>query len=276
MGKQFLLGYMGVDFEKDGSLSLMRLNVLAKAQSFSAKPFPFICIEEALPEPLYKELEATFPESLICSTPALDGGITYRYKSNPVLMDQRVPQIWREFFEYHTSPEYFRACIKLFEPHLATHFPKLLDAALASNVTVRNIDNSGTFVTDCQFVVHEPIDKTGTSRTPHLDNLVEIYAGLLYLRNPDDFSAGGNFTLHDVPQEVQEVNRSLGREVGSLYHNPVLEVPYRRNTFCMFLNVKNSVHSVTPRINPLHRRRSINIIGEFNNNGYMWNVREVR
>ncbi len=96
------------------------------------------------------------------------------------------------------------------------------------------------------------------------------------MRNPADESLGGNFTLHDIPAQVEEVNRSLGREVSVACHNPVLEVPYKRNTFCMFLNVKHSVHSVTPRIQPKHRRRSINIIGEFNNTGAMWQVKEVR
>ena len=42
-----------------------------------------------------------------------------------------------------------------------------------------------------------------------------------------------------------------------------------------FLNVHNSVHSVTPRINALERRHSINIIGEYNKNGAMWTKDEI-
>ena len=44
----------------------------------------------------------------------------------------------------------------------------------------------------------------------------------------------------------------------------------------MFLNVAGSVHSVTPRISPTERRRSINIIGEYNRNGKMWKVQEIK
>ena len=44
----------------------------------------------------------------------------------------------------------------------------------------------------------------------------------------------------------------------------------------MFLNVMGSIHSVTPRIEPTERRRSINIIGEFNGNGKMWKVKEIK
>ncbi len=254
----------------------MDLNLLQKAKGYQEWPFPHICIEDALPERIYDELERSFPEDIVCNTPALDGGVTYRYKSNPALTDMRIAPIWRDFFEFHTSPDYFQACVKLFEPHLEAHYPGWLDAFSIAKVTTRNIDNSGDLVTDCQFVVHEPIGMEGTSRTPHLDNPVEIYAGLLYMRNPADRSEGGNFTLHEVTQEVDEVNKTRGREVVSGVHRPVLEVPYKRNSFCMFLNVKNSVHSVTPRLQPQLRRRSINIIGEFNNTGAMWQVKEVR
>jgi hypothetical protein len=145
--------------------------------------------------------------------------------------------------------------------------------------SVRNIDRSGEVVQDCQFVVHEPVDQTGTSRTPHLDNPVEIFAGLLYMRKSEDKSEGGNFTIHEAG-DLKEVHMGhdgqSGREIDNNLHKPVFEVPYKANTFCMFLNVKNSVHSVSPRINPTERRRSINIIGEFNGTGKMWNLNHVK
>jgi hypothetical protein len=147
---------------------------------------------------------------------------------------------------------------------------------LTKSVSVRDVDNSGHYVADCQFVVHEPVDQTGTSRTPHVDNPVEIYAGLLYMRPRVDNSSGGNFSIHKTTGPITEVNKSLGRQIDDSLHSPVKQVPYQRNTFCMFLNVKDSVHSVTPRLQPEHRRRSINIIGEFNGTGKMWKVKEIK
>ena len=167
-------------------------------------------------------------------------------------------------------------CINAFEPHIEKEYPGLLEKLYAGNVTVRDVDNTGDYVTDCQFVVHEPVDQTGTSRTPHVDNPVEIYAGLLYMRKTEDTSAGGNFTIHETTGKITEVNKTLGRQVEDSLHNPIKQIPYNRNTFCMFLNVSNSVHSVTPRIDPKHRRRSINIIGGFNGNGRMWKVKEIK
>lgn len=255
----------------------MEISVLQKKVAVQMQPFPHVCIEDALPDAIYDELEATFPEALVCDTDPFDGGTSYRYKANPALIERRMPSIWRNFFEFHTSPEYFRACGQLFADAIATHYPDgLLADMLSQSVTPRNVDNSGHFVTDCQFVVHEPLAETRTTRTPHLDNPVEIYAGLLYMRKPGDTSRGGNFTLHETTGPIEEVNKTLGRQVDNRLHRPVKQVPYQRNTFCMFLNLKNSVHSVTPRVGATERRHSINIIGEFNRTGRMWKVREIK
>lgn len=253
-----------------------KISVLQNVKTVFKHPYPHVCVDEALPDYIYKELAETFPQELVCSTQPHDGGITYRYKSNPALVEGKISNIWQEFFEYHTSTDYFRECINLFEPWIEELYPQYIEDMYSKPVTVRDVDNTGNYVTDCQFVVHEPVDETGTSRTPHIDNPVEIYAGLLYMRLPEDESTGGNFTIHEVTGEITEVNKTLGRQVEDSLHKPVKQVPYVANSFCMFLNVKDSVHSVTPRIKPQHRRQSINIIGEFNGTGRMWKVREFK
>lgn len=254
----------------------MNISVIQNVNSLLHNPYPHVCIEDALPEKIYNELEETFPEELVCSTQPHDGGITYRYKANPALIDRKIPQIWQDFFDYHTSKDYFKEVISLFEPSIEKHYPHLLDDLHQQSVAVRDVQEGGHFITDCQFVVHEPVDQTGTSRTPHIDNPVEIYAGLLYMRKPGDNSKGGNFTIHETTDEITMVNKTLGRQVEDHLHRAVKQVPYKRNTFCMFLNVLDSVHSVTPRIGATERRRSINIIGEFNKTGRMWKVREYK
>ena len=252
------------------------ISVIQNVKSIFIKPYPHICVDDALPDNIYNELEATFPDELVCSTQPHDGGITYRYKANPALINEFLPSIWQEVFEYHTSSEYFRGCINLFEASIEKYYPHLLEDLYNKPISVRDIDDSGYFVTDCQFVIHEPVAETSTSRTPHVDNPVEIYAGLLYMRRPDDKSTGGNFTIHKTTGEITEVNKTLGRQVDNSLHSPIKQVPYRRNVFCMFLNVKGSVHSVTPRVGATERRYSINIIGEFNKTGRMWKVKEIK
>jgi hypothetical protein len=254
---------------------MSNLSVIQNVKEVYTHPYPYVCVEEALPENVYKELEETFPEELVTSTSPHDGGITYRYKCKEA-NDKPIPAIWQDFFAYHTSPEYFTACLNLFAPVIESNYNQYKNLLDADNITVRDVDNSGQYVTDCQFVVHEPVDQSGTSRTPHVDNPVEIYAGLLYMRKANDASEGGNFTIHEQTGNIEQVNKSLGRQVADNIHKPIREVPYKANSFCMFLNVMGSIHSVTPRINPTERRRSINIIGEFNGNGKMWKVKEIK
>ena len=258
----------------------MNISVIQNVKEIVDLPYPHVCLENALPEKIYKELCESFPESLVTSTRPYDKGICYRYQCNPALVEKKIPQIWQDFFEYHTSPEYYRACIALFEKNIIHHYGEVAyEKLLNYKPSIRNIDRSGEVVQDCQFVIHEPVDQSGTSRTPHLDNPVEIFAGLLYMKKPNDKAEGGNFTIHeskDITQVHMGHDGQSGREIDNDLHKAVFEVPYKANTFCMFLNTKNSVHSVSPRINPTERRRSINIIGEFNGNGKMWNLNHVK
>ena len=174
---------------------MSELSVIQNISKVETDPYPYVCVKDALPDRLYKELADTFPEELITSTQPHDGGICYRYKMKECAQEAP-PSIWQDFFAYHTSPEYFRACAELFSSSIVQHYgEEFYENLITGTVTPRDVDNSGQYVADCQFVVHEPVDQTGTSRTPHVDNPVEIYAGLLYMRQDGDTAPGGNFTV---------------------------------------------------------------------------------
>lgn len=244
------------------NLSVLQRTHLPSKAELHIKPFPFIIIEDALPEKIYQELEETFPEVLVMDDAFISEPNTYRYKGNSVFLDngdrRTIPNLWLEFFEYHTSREFLEHSLNVFGLELEHH----------QKVTIRNVDNSGHYVTDCQFVVHEPLPETETTRTAHLDNPIEVYAGLLYMKKKNDMSTGGDFVIH----ETQEPVTTKDVRVVTSKTKPVHKVPYRPNTFCMFLNVNNSVHGVTPRVNARKTRRSINIIGEYspNSSHRMW------
>ncbi len=252
------------------------ISVIQNIAEIGTDPYPHAWVEDALPESVYRELEKTLPVDLVKSNGAYDTGGTsgdggnFRYKSAAALTERKIPNIWLEFFEYHTSEEYFRSVISLFERQIENQYPQYLDLLRAGSVEVRGLTQNAPLVTDCQYVIHEPLDEEKTTRTPHLDNPIEIYAGLLYMKHPDDESTGGNFSVHEVIKPIAAINRAAGREVDSDIHHLCAEVPYKRNSYAMFLNVLNSVHSVTPRKNAKLDRVSINIIGEFNSGNRMW------
>ena len=123
----------------------MSISVLQNFKKVESYPFPHICIENALPEDIYNELEETFPEQLVCSTEALDKGITYRYKSNPALVDNKISNLWKEFFEYHTSKNFFNHVISIFENSIESYYDTEFITQFNGDVGVRKLLQENIF-----------------------------------------------------------------------------------------------------------------------------------
>ena len=252
------------------------LSLLNKKPKVETNPYPHVLIEEALPWDLYEELENSFPEKQVLSTEALDNGRTHRVKSNVILNPNFQPDIWRKFCEYHTSAEWFNEVNELFKDYM----PKQLHKTFTEkDLGARGwADENKNIWTDCQLVIHNPVQDR-TTRTPHIDNPMEMWAGLMYMPYKNDESTLGEFQLRSVLDDVKKVNMNLGRQIYRSNLGPVVKsVPYKRNTFVMFANNSpNTIHGVSLRQNAKLYRRSVNIIGEFKRNfAKMYKVHEVR
>ena len=249
------------------------LSILQKRTKLIKDPYPHFVIEDALPSKLYDQLEEEWPEKQLLGTTPYDNGICYRLKADEMLKPYVVSSAWREFTKYHTSAEFFNEVAEIFGDLMPS--VTNLEKTLSPRGWDRGADHIGT---DCQVVMHKPIDYS--SRTPHIDNPREIYAGLLYMPYSNDRSTGGEFQIHHTQDQITEVNKSGGREVPEKKKGTVVKsIPYKRNTFVMFLNNSSqAIHSVSPRVGATMHRRSVNIIAEFNKvaNRSMFGVREYR
>ena len=251
------------------------LSLLNKKPKVETYPYPHVVIDDALSWDLYEQLENEFPEKTLLATEPLDNGICYRMKSNILLQNSFESKVWREFAEYHTSAKWFNEVVELFKPWMSKiiqHKTYTENELGARGWADKNIN----IWTDCQVVIHKPITE-GTTRTPHIDNPMEMFAGLLYMPYKNDTSTGGEFQLHAVKDTVKEVNIKAGRQIYDYNNGGVVKtIPYKRNTFVMFCNNNpNTIHSVSPRRNSTQYRRSVNIIGEFRR-GYkvMYKIKE--
>ena len=240
------------------------------AQHYFEDPYPHVIIEDALPEDVYKKLYDSWPVQEIKDKLEIIGGHTFRYMSNDVLNKKIVPvsEDWENFFKAHTSQEYYSKVLNLFEKHI-----QHIDFLKQQKVVVRGSGESKV-VTETQFVIHNPVKET--TRTDHLDNPVEIYAGLLYMRKPEDEAEGGDFVIYKS-DPVFEVSRQNGRELLETTKREVVKtIKYKPNCFVMFLNTNRAVHGVTPRINSQTERLSINIIAEVTDRKYkMFPIKKV-
>jgi|TARA_B110000977_G_scaffold61576_1_gene83798 hypothetical protein len=234
-------------------------SLLQKKLTVQADPYPHVVIEDALPWDLYEQLEREWPEQQLLATQPHDNGICYRLKADSMLRPGLVSEAWRKFTEYHTSVKFYNEVKNVFKDYI-TDLPNV-----ENSLSPRGWDKGNDMIgTDCQTVMHSPIDFS--SRTPHIDNPREIYAGLLYMPYPKDDSTGGEFQIHRSVGEIKRVNKNGGREVEVKNQGSIVKsVPYKRNTFVIFCNNSSaSVHSVSKRENATLHRRSVNVIAEYN------------
>ena len=246
------------------------LSVLQKKPTLIKYPYPHFVIEDALPENIYEQLEAEWPKDQMLNTQPYDNGICYRLKSDELLKPNKVSTLWKDFAEYHTSKLFYQEVQSIFADYIKDTDPTLGPRGW--------VDKDATVWTDCQAVMHKPI--TYTSRTPHIDNPREMYAGLLYMPYKNDTSTGGEFQIYEAKNNVTKVDMPKGRHVFSEDLGKVVTtVPYKKNTFVMFANsTPNAIHGVTRRANAIEYRRSVNIIAEFSrrSNRSMYSVTEVK
>ena len=94
-----------------------KLSVIQNIKSVESKPYPHVIVYGALPDDVFQELHDTLPNDYVDSKPFSEVDPSQRIKWNTLVEDKwPIANIWKEFFDYHTSREYFDAVLDLFEP----------------------------------------------------------------------------------------------------------------------------------------------------------------
>jgi len=233
-----------------------------KNMEFYEKPFPYLIIDEALPWEYYNKLNNEFPkfEKIINKKEFIEN-YAYRYNTIESLNDKEVSATWKEFIKYHTNYKFLDEFYEVFNNSITQIYPsskgKLPNE---KNIGVRFSGNH-YFNLDCQFVINTPTQTETAVIEPHLDNPKEFYAALLYMKDKNDNSQGGNLTIHAFKGKPSFYGKSRVRGENI---NLIEEIEYKENRLVMFLNTPSSLHGVTKRSKTNYYRKYINIIGEFN------------
>ena len=98
-----------------------------------------------------------------------------------------------------------------------------------------------------------------TTLGPHVDSEMELFAGLIYLRNPLDTSKGSDLVMYELKDDCPKQFMSNKRRIPLKYLNPVKTIEYRLNNAVFFINSPLSVHSVSVRSASRFDRRNINL-----------------
>jgi hypothetical protein len=235
-------------------------------------PYPFVHATEALAPEHYRELAEAFPsmDRVVAGRP-LANNHAYLINAPEVMSDAAMPQVWRDFFAYHTSRAFLDELLAFWRPAIEREYPDIEGRfgkplrELSTSVRRRGKHKRGEekdadVMMDVQFGVNSPVTAPTTVRGPHVDNNHKLFAGLLYFRLPEDGAEGGDLSLYRFRSE--RAYHDARMDYDERFVEPFRTIPYRANSFIMWLNTGRSLHGVTPRKpTPMHRRY-VNFIGE--------------
>ena len=253
-----------------------RLSILAGVRPVDvySDPFCHLVRNACLPAQTYRNLAAAFPPTdviLAGREPRLVNAAA-RLPAFKVLDNAAIAPIWRDFFAFHTSDQFWKDIVRAFgtalrktHPDLERQAGKALDDWRAGP---RGAASEFDVQLDCQFVVNTPWP-AGTAaqagrrqlsvKTAHVDKRDTILSALLYFRDPDDRGAGGDLELYAWSREPRFLKPRVILPSDIELRG---RVPYAANTLVAFVNSARAAHGVTSRAPSQFPRRYVNFIAE--------------
>jgi hypothetical protein len=161
-----------------------------KQSDIVTEPYAHFTRSDAVPASLYQELAAEFPTlaTIVNERSDIGSNEAVRMTVKQVLSDRRIAPLWREFFEYHTSADYWRDVTRLFAQHFRREFPELEERVGRAyedwRVVPRGYAGEADVRLDCQFVMNTPVKRKSSVKTAHVDLCDKIFSALFYMRDP--------------------------------------------------------------------------------------------
>lgn len=221
-------------------------------------PYPHGVTLECLPPELYRMLAQARPDwEFIAEGYKSQNNKRVDLPAVHALNSYHVPDIWKDFIDYHVSHSFYLRVLDRFEPYFKEFYPEL---NLREFTTApRYSQQKADIYLDCQIGVNTPVREEGTVSYPHLDSNQELWAALMYMRADDDY-AGGDLIIHKCKEIPQMYGKRQIRKESLI---PYERIPYKANTLACFVNTPYSIHSVTNRKVTEKPRLLVNLSLEF-------------
>src|SRR5262249_50282038 len=110
-----------------GGTQRAALNVLgAGIGRVAAQPYPHVMLPEALAPALYAELEQSFPslETILAGRKADAENAAVRLSAADVLANDKISSLWRDFFAFHGSADFWTAIVRVFGEEMRRAYPE--------------------------------------------------------------------------------------------------------------------------------------------------------
>jgi hypothetical protein len=244
-----------------------------KKKDYNSYPFPYFVIDKPYNDKIYSNLEKDYNLFISHFKKNEDyekNNIRLQISSNDFFKSNLFKNsIWHDFISYHSSKKFFLDIIDIFYDDIYKIYPDIINL-IENNKNKENFlglrekknNEKFFFVSDCQPGINTPVKIESTVRNSHVDNPVELIAGLFYLRLPNDNSIGGDLEImeNNNKNEIKFYNKA------EVYNNNDLKVfkkiNYKKNNVIFFLNTINSIHRISPREKCSIPRNLTNIIFE--------------
>lgn len=242
----------------------------AKKIDVCAEPYPFIVIHEPLDTDICEQLMAEYPSmGTVTNGAKYASNQRFSYSASEVFGNEAITPLWREFVETHTSQTFLNEVIHLFDDQIRTVYPDLeaqigaLETLKAGVRKINTFENADVLM-DAQICVNTPVVGAPSSvRRAHVDLPNKLFAGLFYMRRPEDDSTGGDLELYRFKDRR---DRFRAEYISERFVEVAKTVKYERNVLIMFINSIDSVHGVTVRSKTHVQRQFFNLVGEVNCN----------
>lgn len=229
-------------------------------------PFPHVVITDPIEAELCSKLISEFPPlKTVTQGKPVDSNQQYLYSANKSLDDTSISPTWREFVKVHTSQAFLREVMFLFKEPILENYPfleKKIRKIEELKSGIRKLDDfsSADVLLEAQIGINSPVtDSPSSVKRGHVDLPNKLFAGLYYLRDPQDTSTGGEFEIYRLKDKA---HRFKGQFIDDKYIELVKTVKYERNVLVLFVNSVKSVHAVSVRSKTDSLRQYLNLVGE--------------
>ena len=239
-----------------------------------SEPFPHVVIENAFDDDLCMELLEQFPPlEVVAQGAELGSNTRFSLPAHLALESDAVSDAWKQVVQAHVSPQFLADLIDAFGHDIRASYPAFeaefgqLDSLRAGLRQVDSFENADVLL-DAQISMNTPVTGRPTSvRSSHLDDPDKLFAGLFYLRHPDDDSTGGDLEISRYRSRRRGFRGPL---VYNHFVEPVRTVRYERGTLVLFLNTPDSLHGVTARSRTDVPRYFMNIVAVVKKPLFTW------
>jgi hypothetical protein len=254
----------------------------ATAGDVQLDPYPYLVIPNALPEKLYRELEASFPSPESLGISSNRSNSRWNYAAYRVRANSNLPKIWSDFIAYHSSQAFFEEIANLFYEGVHALYPDRYptkESLTGLRAGVREDDSfpRHDVLMDAMISGNTPVTEASSVRTSHVDRGDKLFSGLFYMRPASYDAVGGDLTISRFKPEIADAQDRYAKfsksSVDDRYLDVVRTVRYDRNLLVLFVNSLESVHGVTVRQPSSHSRLFVNLVGEIENRLYETEVK---